>query len=427
MATPEHEASLAEIEAAHRYILSSWAKARHEPSNDPRDPYALPFPFVPPSISGEFKWLFYWDTFFTNRGLIDDGHLDWAEDNVRNLVALLDRYGHVPNANSYSGVKFCSQPPYLHFMLDDIVEVEPQREWLFESYRALKKEYAFWMKERLTPCGLNRHYCLPCSVEDLAGYYDYVAQQRLPLERNLPPEEKAALAPNYIAEAESGLDFTPRFLSEGASCCPADLNGNLYGLECDLFDLGKRLGDAEAAAFQKAAVARKEKMDQLLLGKDGLYYDYNFVKKALVRPISFSGQFLPFIVGLSQNKGALRLLLERLLCPHGIVSAEKDEGVRFAYQANYPYSWPYDNYLAFWALRKENLAPEAREVAFRYVSNVAQAYKETHLLWETYDPFQGGVAKKSEYPAQEMLGWTAGSFEEMYYYLKKDGGFARDN
>ena len=106
------------VEATHRYVVSGWPKAVHQPSPDPTNRYALPFVFVPPSVSGTFQWLFYWDTFYTNRGLLLDGHLDWAKGNVDNLIYMLNRYGFVPNSNSENGIKYNSQPPYLHFMLE---------------------------------------------------------------------------------------------------------------------------------------------------------------------------------------------------------------------------------------------------------------------------------------------------------------------
>lgn len=415
-------------EATHEYVLSSWPKAVHLKKPAIEDPFGLPYPFVPPCISGDFKCLFYWDTFYTNRGLIEDGHLSWAKDNVLNLIFMLNKYGFVPNSNSIPGVKFNSQPPYLHFMIKDILEATNyDPEFLKLGYEALKKEYVFWMNERIAPLGLNRHGPLKtCTIDDMAGYYDYVANERLPLDKNISKEEKARIGSNFDAEAEMGLDFSPRFCQRGTVCCPADLNANLYGLEKDLYELGKRLGDPEADIYQRASEKRKDLMDRYLLQKDGLYYDYDYEKKTLCRPVSFTGQFMPFITGLSKDASALRLLLSKLLFAHGIASCEKDEQVPYDFQANYPYSWPYDNYLAFWALRTLHLDREAGEVARRYVDNLASVYASTGLLWETYDAVKGGIAEKSEYPSQEMLGWTGGTYELMYAFLEKRRGFGND-
>ena len=59
---------------------------------------------------------------------------------------------------------------------------------------------------------------------------------------------------------------------------------------------------------------------------------------------------MSFIRGLSNNKEAAKKMLSRLYFPYGVVSTQKDDKKRVAYQAAYPYSWPYDNYLAYWGL-----------------------------------------------------------------------------
>ena len=65
-----------------KFIVEGWARARTK--NLIETDLPLPFPFVPPSITQEglFRTLYYWDTYFTNVGLIADGHVDWAKENV---------------------------------------------------------------------------------------------------------------------------------------------------------------------------------------------------------------------------------------------------------------------------------------------------------------------------------------------------------
>ena len=65
------------------FIKEGWGKVRTTAKESDFD---LPFPFVPPSIStdGLFRTLYYWDTYFTNAGLIEDGYLVWARYKVLN-------------------------------------------------------------------------------------------------------------------------------------------------------------------------------------------------------------------------------------------------------------------------------------------------------------------------------------------------------
>ena len=48
---------------------------------------------------GRFSEIYYWDTYFTMLGLEHDSRDDLAQDMIRNLASLIDRYGHVPNGN----------------------------------------------------------------------------------------------------------------------------------------------------------------------------------------------------------------------------------------------------------------------------------------------------------------------------------------
>jgi alpha,alpha-trehalase len=412
---------LLDLKATHEYIVANWPHCRVDPSLIKEEVYRLPKPFTPPTPGGLFHCLFYWDTFYTNRGLIQDGHPDWAKDNVDDLIFELREWGFVPNSNSDPGVIYISQPPYLHFMVNDIAEALPDDAWIEDAYQALKKEYDFWMKERITSNGLNRHYGHKSRTkEQLLSYYHYAAKERLNIPLDLPEEEQVKKGAEYAAAAEAGLDFSPRFGDFGGSINPMDLNANLYGLEMDLSRYAERYEMNRSVYFGLLADYRKALMDCFLLGEDGLYYDYDYVNRKRSN-LRCSGQFMPFITGLSHNKKACHDLLMSLLGEGGIFSTVKETGSSLPYQAAYPYSWPYDNYLAFWALTTLGMEEDALEVAKRYLTTLAKNFHETGRLWETYDGRDGSIAKKAEYATQEMMGWTAGSFERMYAYLKARG------
>ena len=51
-----------------------------------------PYPYVPPCFNdGIFTTLYYWDTFFTNEGLIADGRINDARNNVNDLIFCLHK------------------------------------------------------------------------------------------------------------------------------------------------------------------------------------------------------------------------------------------------------------------------------------------------------------------------------------------------
>lgn len=401
-----------EILKTREHIHSRWPLALKYTKQG--DKFALPNPFVPPCIDGDFHVLFYWDTFYTNRGMIADGYFEYAKYNVDNLIFMLDKLGFIPNAYNEELTKWSSQPPYLHFMIRDIYEYSHDDAWLNKAYIALKKEYDFWMKERIAPNGLNRHYHNHLPDVDFYDYYDRVVKDRLGLP-NLPDgKKKAILGECYCAVAESGLDFSPRFRDRGIFINPVDLNANIYGMELDLAWMASKLEKEKEDYYLEQARNRKERMEKYMLKEDGLFYDYDFEESKIYREdYCFSGQFMPYVTNLSKNKKGLDKLLSRLFYPFGIVSTQEDKDEKITYQASFPYSWPYDNYLAYWGLKQANEIEKAKEVGETWLNNIASTYIATGKLWETYDPFKGGRAEKKEYPANEMMGWTAGSFSSI--------------
>jgi alpha,alpha-trehalase len=400
-----------DFKRVHDYISSSWKRAIHPSGEQGPHIIPLPFPFVPPAKGGTFRQMYYWDTFFTNRGLILDGRTDLATSNVENLFYLLGKFGYVPNANLDWLAKTNSQPPYLFLMVKDIYRISKNDSWRKKAYSYLKREYSFWMKKRMTPIGLNRAYHCPLTNEELLIYYNDNIGPRLNL-GPLSDEEKIIYADRMIASAELGEDFTPRFRTRGSCFVPVDLNSLLYGMENYLGDLAHNYAPKEEKRFRKAMIKRKALMEQYLLGEDGLFYDYDF-EKGERSSFMHSQQMNPFIFGLSNNKDALTKLLKVLLQKHGIsVTAPYLSNVR--YQSGYPYLWARESERAYDACHLFGMDEEANTIGLRFLKTVSDVFKKTNGLWETYDAVKGGIAEEKEYPTEEMLGWTAGTYEYLY-------------
>lgn len=400
----------------HQYIINRWKDGLKDKSNPD---YPLPYPFEPPCVDGIFQCMFYWDTFFTNRGMVLDGHIQYAKWNTDNLIYLLNKYGCVPNSNSFPGIKHNSQPPYLQYMIRDVYETTKDKKWLKEAYIALKKEYDFWMKERMTLIGLNQYLHHKKTDEEKIEFYDYVTT-RLDLDKNAPKDFKIHAGSGFNAACEAGLDFSPRFGYDGADIVEVDLNAHLYAMEDYLAKLAHMFEPKQEDYFIKQRDYRKRLMDKYLLKEDGLYYDYNFMRKEIQqREFNFTGQFVPFVVGISKDKEALRLLLSKVEFSCGIAACGPYKS-DLEYQAAYPFSFPYDNALAFWALTKLGLKEEYERVGIKYLEMCSTSFMEAGHLWEAYDATKPGRAEKKEYPNTEMLGWTAGIYQWVYYCLFKD-------
>ena len=399
--------------STNKYIKQRWKDGLMTVQNPQ---YPLPYPFEPPCVEGDFKCLFYWDTFYTNRGMILDGLIEYAKYNTDNLIYLLYKYGSVPNSNSYPGIKHNSQPPYLQYMVRDIYEKTKDLAWLEKAYGALKKEYEFWMNKRMTPIGLNQYLHYEKTDKEKIEFYDYVST-RIDLDKNASKEFKIRAGSGFNAQAEAGLDFTPRFGFDGVDIVEVDLNAHLYALEGYLAELAGMFESELKTVFSLAQYKRKFLMNQYLLSDDGLYYDYNFAKKQIQqKDFKFTGQFVPFVVGLSKDVDAIKTLLKDVEFEYGIASTGQYKSP-YEYQAAYPFSWPYDNGLTFWALTKMGLKEEYERVGSKYLEMCSSSFKQFGHLWEAYSAIKPGRAEKKEYPATEMLGWTAGIYQWIYYYL----------
>ncbi|HBF86832.1 MAG TPA: hypothetical protein DDW54_04040 [Clostridiales bacterium] len=366
----------------------------------------LPYPFVPPCIKGNFRTLYYWDTFFTNLGLIKDGYIDWARENVDDLLYALDVFGCVPNYTSKDGADYCSQPPLLGLMIQDIYRQTNDVTWLAKAVNGLEKEYCFWMQNRMTAIGLNQYGCNAHNEERLMKYYDYIST-RVQLPGNSSDNEKIAIARNFIAEAESGEDYTPRYESHNAlQYVQIDLNRHLYGVE-------EFLSKYFSAKDEKKSVFyRGQKEDRLKLiekycfnEKTGTYCDYNYVTDKK-NEIVCAACFLPYYYGFAKDNGRILRIYDALKTKSGIVSCQ-DTGNR-NYQWGYPNIWAPHQYFAYVALKNYGFMCEAEELRTGYTKLLTTVFEQTGTLWERYD--ENGAAKAIEYPTQELLGWTAGVY-----------------
>ena len=153
-------------------------------------------------------------------------------------------------------------------------------------------------------------------------------------------------------------------------------------------------------------------MEKYFLANDGLYYDYNYITD-IRSSLRCSAQFMPFAVGLLQNKTAFSILVDTLLKPYGVLCVEKTIQDT-VYQWGYPNSWAPDNFLAYSAARSIGNNETAKKIVKIYLDSVSSEFEKNGRLWEKYDAVCGGAATINEYEVPEMLGWTAGIFEYFY-------------
>lgn len=369
---------------------------------------ALPYPFTTPCAEGMFQETYYWDTYFTQKALYLTGRSEQAANNVKNFVFLLNKYGKIPNGNRTYYLKN-SQPAFFGLMLRELMENAPEAITLSYAFENLEKEYAFWTEHRRAKNGLN-HYNRDMEDEanpDTIRWY----KERTGIEL----ENTADNCRCIWSEGESGWDFSPRFHSACTHHNAIDLNSLLYADELLLGEWAKRLGKEEAAKrYLAAAELRGKKMRELMLGKDGIWYDYDYTKNTPSDIVSCAA-FFPYFVGLDRNAEGFLKMLSLLEREYGVVASRT---LKRVYQWAEPNSWAPLNYIAVAAAEKLGLQETARRLAKKYLLAMDGIFEKTGRLWEKYNAETGDLDVTSEYGTPEMLGWTAGVYMAFSEYLK---------
>jgi len=374
----------------------------------------LPFPYSAPCIKGEghYSFFFYWDTYFTNLGLLRHGYAEMLKNNIRNMLWYIKRCGYMPN---HVGIEDRSQPPYLCRMVRDYLDFTGDRAFLPEAAEGLRQEYHFWTTARSTPIGLNRHG-QHGTAENSERFYEQVAG-RLSLPRDIPSADKQRIGGHHMAEAEA-RDFTPRFEMRCMDYAEVELNALLYDYEIFLGEQSVTLGWDDAELWHKRAQLRTERIRKYLWSESrGLFLDYDFVNHHH-SPVAGIVTYIPLWVGFATKEEASRLrenlpLFERAF---GIADTE-DSPLCKGYQWAYPAMWPPMVYTTVMGLARYGYREDARRIARKFMDTFCALYEETGQLWEKTDVETGKVSSL-EYSAPPMMGFTAGTLVALHEFLE---------
>jgi alpha,alpha-trehalase len=415
-----YQADSSEIKKVRSFIYKNWSGTIEYNPIDKDGLIGLPKPYNVPSVHGEkmFKELYYWDTYFTNLGLLNDNHVEQAKNNVDDILFLVNRFGKMPNGSRFYYLNR-SQPPYLSMMVADIYRHSRDKIWLKNAVEILRKEYRFWMTQRITPTGLNRYSRSATRQEkiDMANYLKTRFKNPALLD-GLSKKEIITMGSNYTAEAESGWDFNPRFLNRCEDFCPIDLNSNLYLYEKNFAFFYKELGrSSEISKWEKLAKKRKSLINKYCYNKfRNLYYDYDFVN-AKKSPVVSAAIFSLLYVGVAapfQAKGIVKAL-PLLETEYGLRACE-DKHYPLVYQWGETNAWAPLQLLAVKGLMNYKYKADADRISNKYISLVCRNFDSTNNLWEKYNVIDGTVNASNEYKMPAFLGWTAGVF----IYLTKE-------
>ena len=377
----------------------------------------LPYRYTSPCIkdTGRFYFFFYWDTYFTNFGLLKSGRADIAKENILNMLWLIRRQGYMPN---HVGIYNRSQPPYLCRMVRTYIAATGDRSILPEAAQGLLAEYNYWMTAHLNGTGLNQY----AMHDTWAGQEEFGRFHRVtaikPVEGKTIEEIRRSGA-DHLAEAETGCDFTPRFENRALDFVATDLNALLYEYELTLAQYQTELGWNYNLNFKERAEKRKELINKYLWNEEkGWFFDYDYINDRSSNTAAITG-LLMMVAGIASKEQAARMVknLNWFEREHGIAFTPDAPGCR-NFQWSFPNVWPPMAWLTVEALRKYGYETEARRLAGKYVKTARSLFAKTGQLWEKTDAETGDVAG-GEYDAAPMIGWTAGVYIALADYLNE--------
>ncbi len=374
----------------------------------------LPYPYVVPG--GRFREIYYWDSYFTMFGLLEAGRLDLVRGMLDNFAHLIHSVGHIPNGNrSYYLSR--SQPPYFGAMVSLFAEATDTLQALV-YLDALEREHRFWMSG-------SRVVTLP-NGSVLNRYWDDRAEPRpesyrpdYQIAQSLPAAQRANFYRNVRAAAESGWDFSSRWMRdpsdlrtlETVELLPIDLNSLLYHTERTIAALRafRDRGDDRAVAARFTEAAQRRRTALLTAAWDtatSFFYDVRWRTGVRVIDRPTMAAAVPLYFGLATPAQAAAVLsrLEReFLAPGGFLTTLIQSGQQW----DAPNGWPPLIWIGTQAACRYHRPDLARTAAERWLSVNRQTYRATGRMMEKYDvadlsrPAGGG-----EYPTQDGFGWS---------------------
>ena len=407
-----------------KHIEALWPVLTRQPEAQPAGGTLIPLPYPDIVPGGRFGEIYYWDSYFTMLGLQVSGKTDLIEHMVANFAWLIDTVGFIPNGNRTYFLSR-SQPPFFSLMVSLLAEEKGGEIWI-KYLPQLEKEYAFWMEgagqlNESQPA--HRRVLRLADGTILNRYWDDNAAPRPEAFKQDLETAKASKRPlpevftNLRAAAESGWDFSSRWLADGqnlgaiqtAQILPVDLNCLLLHLEKSLSAAYLLAGDRSASEGLAEKARQRETAIRTLFydKKAGFFFDYHIPTGKLTSYFTMAGAFpLFFKAATPEQASAVAAVLEnRLLKPGGFVTTENHTGQQW----DAPNGWAPLQWIAIQGLRNYGKMETAQKAKDAWVTLNTNVYKRTGKLLEKYNVEDLTLtAGGGEYPVQDGFGWTNG-------------------
>ena len=427
-ASPEPAAPSDTAVAMEEHMRALWRVLTRAPQAPPlrSSLIPLPAPYVVPG--GRFREVYYWDSYFTMLGLVASVRIDLVASMLDNFAWLLQALGRIPNGNRTYYLSR-SQPPFLGAMVG-LYAAATDTAHALAYLTALEAEHAFWMDgaDGLAPGTASRRVARLPDGSVLNRYWDDRPEPRPEeyrrdhdLAQSLAEAGREALYRNIRAAAESGWDFSSRWMRDPADLrslettdlVPVDLNCLLWYEErliASLRTFRGAPGDlAVARRFEAAAAERRRALVAAAYDSvAGFFYDVRWRTGARVADRPTLAAVVPLYFGLAtaeQGRSVAARLEREFLRPGGLVTTPVASGQQW----DAPNGWAPLEWMAIAGVRRYGRPDLADTVRARWLELNRRTFRATGRMMEKYDvvdlsrPAGGG-----EYPTQDGFGWTNG-------------------
>ena len=373
---------------------------------------SLPNNFVVPG--GRFREFYYWDTYWILEGLYVSGMYDTAKGIIHNLISLITRHGFIPNGARLYYLNR-SQPPLFAKMLERYIANTDDKSILKDGVKAVQREYYWWIRHRsvsVFSVKTGRTYVVNnYNVTNINGPRPESYIEDVNTSRGLPEKEKMKLFSSIASAAESGWDFSSRWLSDPtaktissintSAVIPVDLNSILYQNEMLLYTWLQNTSYLEAANKRKAAI-----FDLFWSPEKSFFVDFNVTSMRQSQSLFPSGAW-PLWAGIELSQGDMMKFVgtvKSMVFKGGIPTSVTHTGQQW----DFPNAWSPLQHVMMLVIKSASKSV-SESLANSWLASNYCGWSQTGYMYEKYNVTHPGVpGSGGEYTVQEGFGWTNG-------------------
>lgn len=410
-----------------------------------KNPFVLGVPYaaIVPN-DAKYKYIFYWDSYFMFRGLLETKH-EWViPSQVENFIYLFKKYHIIPNLSHPESLGR-SQPPFLTSMIFDAYAVMAHNTKLTNKIRHLFHSRHSWLRTHMEIAKKEYQEVWQSPMDvDHKHYNHLVEKYQLNRYGNLDVGYAQA------SEQESGWDMTNRFYNRCHEFLAVDLNCFLYVYETDFArSAGLLANTTEETYWTKTALERKNRMKIFWNSKKGFFYDYDYANHEQSEFESLAG-FTPLWAGIAtyaQAKECVKKLplfetqygltiTTKASLPASINLSQFSKPLQRSImdvlkpkQWDYPNIWAPLEYLTVIGLLKYGFIDDASRIMKKSLAVHMTNFSKYQTFFEKIDGLTGDAPGTYWYPTQKGFGWTNAIFYRYTRLLEalKEGALPKAN